>query len=69
MDKQWMIFRESERKPLGEDFSGRMQGQQGLAERTARASHWQERIIQGLTQMFTGSDHLFPQTEPLRQDR
>jgi len=68
MDKHWMIFRESERKPLGEDFSGRVPGQEGLAERTARASHWQQRIIQGLTQTFTGSDDQIPYVETLRQD-
>jgi hypothetical protein len=68
MDKHWLLFRESERKPLGEDFSGRMQGQEALTERAVRASHWQERIIQGLTQMFTGPDDQIPHAEPLRQD-
>lgn len=68
MDKHWMVFRESERKPVGEDFSGRMAGQEGLTERSVTANQWQDRIVRGLTQMFTISEDQIPHIKTLRQD-
>lgn len=58
MDKHWMIFRETKRQTLGEDFSGRVSPPAPhRSENPAR--HWRERIVKGLTQ-FTGPFDTLP---------
>lgn len=52
MDKHWMVFRETKRQTLGEDFSGRISPPTPYrSENPAR--QWRERIVKGLAQ-FTG---------------
>ncbi len=68
MDKHWMVFREAERKPVGEDFRGRIPGQEESTKSSTRVNSWQDRIVRGLTQMFTVSEDQIPHVEPLRQD-
>ncbi len=49
MDKHWMVLRQSERKRLGEDFSGRIHPSSPQSD--SLAERWRQRIVQGLSQL------------------
>ena len=48
MDKHWMVLRQSERKRLGEDFSGRIP--LSSPQPDSLVERWRQRIVQGLSQ-------------------